>query len=56
MSFTDDLLKEARGTVDNLVEKYLDRIIFSHAYNYLVTVPKEVYHIDPKTGIARQMD
>lgn len=53
MSFTDDLLKQARDTVDDLIEKYPDTIIFSHAYNHLVTDPKGVYDIDPMTGIAR---
>jgi len=50
--FTEDDLEKARDTVDDLMEKYPETIIYSHAYNKLVTTPGGIYDIDPDTGWA----
>lgn len=53
LMFKGDDLKRARDTVDELMEKYPETIIFSHAYNQLITEPGGIYDIDPESGWAR---
>lgn len=51
--FTEDDMVRARDAVDDLMVKYPDTIIFSHAYNKLITTPGGIYDIDPESGWSR---